>query len=122
MDDVRVKRDDLLAKIVANRDAHKALFEQAQAGFRARAIEELDDMIAAAKRGDVRLFVGLTAPEDHSADYDRAIAMLEMSQDDVVTIDRLTFAQLVRNEWAWFKQAQSTNTTYASGGKIGGSR
>lgn len=122
MDSVHVNKADLLAKVKVNRAAHHDLFVKAQAGFRQRAIEELNDMLAAAGKGEVRLFVGLTAPQDHTVDYDRAIEMLEMSISEVVEIDQQTFAQLVRNEWAWFQQATATNALYASGGKLGGSR
>ncbi len=123
MDSVRVSKSDLLAQVRANRDSHRDLFLKAQDGFRARVIEELDEMLRLARDGkEVRLFVGLTAPQDHTVDYDRTIQMLEMSQDETVEIDQTTFAQLVRNEWSWFQQATATNITYASGGKLGGSR
>lgn len=123
MDKVRVDRNDLLRTVQANRDNHHDLFLQAQDGFRQRAIEELDEMIQSAKRGDpVRLFVGLTAPSDHTAEYDRALKMLQMSQDTIIEIDEGAFAQLVCNEWAWFGAATAVNSTYAMGGKMGGSR
>jgi hypothetical protein len=122
MNDVKVKRAELLARVQANRDAHRDLYLKAREGFRARAIEELDDMLQKARTGDVRLMVGLTPPEDHTADYDRAIDMLEMSQDDIIEVDSETFAQLVRNEWRWFGATTATNSLYASGGKLGGSR
>lgn len=121
MNKVRVKRIELLERVKANRDAHAGLYEKAQIKFRERAIEELETMIKAAKTGDVRLHVGLTPPSDHTAEYDRAIDMLTMSQDDTLDVDGQTFAQLVRNEWAWFGQTTATNATYASGGKLGGS-
>jgi formylmethanofuran dehydrogenase subunit B len=122
MDSVKVRRSELIDRISENRDAHKALYEKAVAGFRAPAIEELDDMLTRAKGGEVRLNVGLTVPEDHTHEYDRALDMLNMSQDDVIEIDKQSFAQLVRNEWTWFRQALHTNSTYASGNKLGGSR
>lgn len=123
MDTVRVNKADLLAKVKTNRDAHRALFLKAQEGFRQRAVEELDEMLKLARDGnEIRQYVGLTPPEDHTVEYDRAIDMLEMSQDDVVSIDQVAFAQLVRNEWAWFSKALVTNSLYASGGKLGGSR
>lgn len=122
MDSVRVKKSELLAKVQKNRDDHKALYEKAKEGFRARAIEELNEMLAKAKAGEIRLFVGLTAPVDHTVEYDRAIQMLVMSTDDIVEIDQTTFANLVRNEWAWFAAATATNSLYASGSKLGGSR
>lgn len=122
MNDVRVSKARLLDIVTKNRDDHRGLFVKAQEGFRARAIEELDGMLKAAQQGDVRLYVGLTAPQDHTVEYDRAIQMLGMSEDDTILVDQQTFAQLVRNEWAWFDQSTAINSTYASGGKLGGSR
>lgn len=122
MDKVKVSKTELLGKVRQNRDQHAELFKAAQKGFMARATEELQDMLKAAEKGDVRLYVGLTPPSDHSVEYDRAIRMLEMSQDDVIEIDSTSFAQLVMNEWQWFHQATAINSTYASGGKLGGSR
>jgi len=122
MDSVRVKKAELLTKVKKNRDEHRDLFLKAQANFRLRAIEEMDEMLKKARDGsEVRLYVGLTAPSDHTADYDRAIDMLEMAQDDIIEVDQTTFAQLVRNEWSWFNQTTASNMTYAKGGKLGGS-
>lgn len=119
MHSVKVKTAELLAKLEANRAEHKGLFEQAQAKYRDRVIEELDAMLAAAKKGDsLRTQVRLVAPEDHTADYDRVIAMLEMSVDAEVTLDAASFQQYVLNQWAWFARAMALNTTYSSGGKV----
>ena len=119
MHDIVVSRIELLDKVRANRDQHRELFLKAQEGFRARVIEELDEMIKTAREHrEVRLQVGLVPPQDHTSDYERAIAMLEMHQSDTIEIDAQTFAQLVRNEWAWFRSATVTNALYASGGKL----
>jgi pyruvate-formate lyase-activating enzyme len=119
MNTVTVKRTDLIGRIKRNRDEHHMQFEKAQEGFRARVIEELDAMLAAARRGDqLRTSVKLVPPENHTADYDRALDMLTMSTDEEIEIDTMTFAQLVRNEWAWFSRASHVNTMYATGGKV----
>jgi hypothetical protein len=39
MNTVKVKRDELLAKVRANRDAHRDLFLKAQEGYRKLVIE-----------------------------------------------------------------------------------
>lgn len=122
MENVRVSKTELLEKVMQNRNQHAELFKKAQEGFIRRWTEEMHDMMKAAENGDVRLYVGLTPPSDHTAEYNRAIRMLEMSQDDTIEIDTETFAQLVMNEWQWFNQATAINATYASGGKMGGSR
>ena len=67
MNEVRVKRTELLAKVKANRDAHHDLFVKAQDNFRKRAVEEIEEMLRAAQNGGpLRLRVGLIAPEDHT--------------------------------------------------------
>lgn len=119
MHSTKVKRADLLAKIKGNRDAHRALFLKAQEGFRARVVEELDEMLKDAREGkQLRTVVRLAAPEDHTIEYDRVIDMLEMSEEAIVEIDSQSFLQYVRNEWQWFSRASATNSLYASGGKI----
>jgi hypothetical protein len=51
MNQVKVRRTDLLAKIRVNRDAHRELFLKAQEGYRKLVIEELDPMLADFKAG-----------------------------------------------------------------------
>jgi hypothetical protein len=115
MNTVKVKRQDLLTKVRANRDAHRSLFLQAQEGYRKLVIEELDKMLADAKTGlPIRRSVSLTEPSDHTKDYDRVVAMLEMSVDDTVILDAHDFDQYVMDNWDWSRFALSTNTFYAA--------
>lgn len=117
MHSVKVNRFKLLEKVGLNRKNHRELFEKAQVGFRQAVVEELDKMLASAKDGKkLRLHVGLEAPEDHTEDYDRVIAMLGMSVDTDVTIDATSFQQFVMDKWAWSHHALTKNTAYASGG------
>ena len=51
MNTVKVKREELLTKVRANRDAHRTLFLKAQEGYRKLVIEELDRMLKDAKEG-----------------------------------------------------------------------
>jgi hypothetical protein len=51
MNTVKVKREDLLTKVRANREAHRDLFLKAQEGYRKLVIEELDRMLADANEG-----------------------------------------------------------------------
>jgi hypothetical protein len=81
---------------LANRDSHRHLFLKAQEGYRKLVIEELDRMLADAKAGrPIRRSISLTEPSDHTKDYDRVIAMLEMSVDDTV-IEFCEFFRILR--------------------------
>jgi hypothetical protein len=116
MNTVKVKREELLTKVRANRDAHRDLFLKAQEGYRKLVIEELDRMLADAKAGrKVSRSIDLAEPVDHTFDYDRVIMMLEMSVDDTVTLDALEFNQYVMDNWEWSKLANYTNRSFAVG-------
>ena len=106
MNQVKVRRADLLAKVRTNRDAHRDLFLKAQEGYRKLVIEELDRMLKDAKDGlPIQRSVTLTEPSNHVKDYDRVITMLEMSVDDTVTLDAQDFDRYVMDNWDWSRFA-----------------
>jgi hypothetical protein len=115
MDDVKVKRVDLLEIIKANRDKHRDLFLKAQVGYRELAIEWFEQRLKDARDGRaISRNITMPEPVDHTDDYDTAIAMLEMSVDDEVMIDQVAFAQYVMDKWTWKAHADFTNTAYAA--------
>ena len=116
MNTVAVKREELLTKVRTNRDAHRTLFLKAQEGYRKLVIEELDRMLADAKAGrPIARPINLVEPADHTEDYDRVLAMLEMSVDDTVILGAEEFSQYVLDRWTWSRFAISTNKSYAVG-------
>jgi hypothetical protein len=116
MNTVKVKRQELLTKVRANRDAHRDLFLKAQEGYRKLIIEELDRMLAEAKAGRrISRSINLAEHVDHTSDYDRVIMMLEMSVDDTIVLDANEFDQYVRDRWAWSQHATTMYESYAVG-------
>lgn len=115
MDEVKVKREKLLEVVRKNRKAHRDLFLKAQEGYRKDMIAELDQMLQDAKDGkQIRRAVMMPEPQDHTADYDRVITMLEMSVDKEIELDSEAFDNYVMDNWAWRAHAMATNTMYAS--------
>jgi hypothetical protein len=114
MNAVKVKREDLLTKVRANREAHRELFLRAQASYRNFVIEELDRMLADAKAGRrIRRSIDLVQPRDHTSDYDRVIMMLEMSVDDTIVLTAGEFDQYVCDVWSWSRYDATTLGEYA---------
>lgn len=113
MKTVTVEKDALIEKVRANREEHRATFLAAQEAFRERVIEELDRRLELARRGDrVELFIRLPEPEDHTDDYDTAIAMLEWEVDPVVELDYRSFERLVENKWEWRASFAANTESY----------
>jgi hypothetical protein len=121
MQEVRLQKAKLLQIIGKNREEHHAIFLEAQKKYREVAIKLLDRQLAAAREGKpfmLREFVALVQPVDHTADYDRAIQMLVLSVDDVITLNRADFANLVQDQWQWTQQWATSTSRYVDSPKL----
>jgi hypothetical protein len=115
MESVTVMRGDLIEKMKANRDEHRAIFEEALEGYRARAIEILEEHLERIKKGKVeRVAVMLPIPEDHTRDYDRVLMMLDMSVDEQIQLDERRFQQYVLDDWTWQREFLTASSNYSS--------
>jgi hypothetical protein len=115
MDYVTVDVAQLRDKIKENRDKHRAIFEEAVEGYRKKAIELLEEHIKNIKKGKVlRVDVALPQPEDHTRDYDRILAMLDMHSDSSIDINERDFASYVLDDWSWKRQFLTTNSMYSA--------
>jgi hypothetical protein len=113
MERITVKKPELLAKLQQNRADHRAIFEEALAGWMAEAERELTEQrerLLAGVRRDV--YVRKPVPTDHTSDYDRAVAMIEMSIGETIVLSEEDFAQYVMDDWGW--QSQFLSNTYGS--------
>lgn len=115
MEAVTVKRETLVEKVKANRDEHRAIFEEAIEGYRKRAIELLDSQIENLKAGKrERVQISLPYPTDHTDDYDRVLAMLDMHTEAKIEIPEHYFRQYVLDDWAWQREFLTTSANYSS--------
>jgi hypothetical protein len=113
MSSIQVKRTDLIEALTKNMDRHRENFLEAQKGYRAAMIKELDQMLTDARAGNkIRRQISLPEPEDHTAEYNTAIRMLEMCVDDKIQISSLEFQQLVMDDWGWKKHWTDTVSNY----------
>ena len=114
MDQITVRKAELLEKLRANRTAHRDIFLEAQIGYRAQVIEVLDKMLADAREGKkIRTHIQLVEPQDMTSYYDRAIAMLEMDINDEVTLDSHEFSCYVLDQWEWSQKFFASNSMYS---------
>lgn len=125
MNKVKVDKLELIVKVKENRNAHKKVFEKAINRYREQVICELEKSISLAKEGKrIRTQIYLPEPIDQTKEYDRALAMLEMSVDlnfekainryKVVELTKQDFAQLVLDDWSWKDSFTSTVSNYLS--------
>lgn len=117
MKQIRVEKVKLLEILKKNRSEHRGIFIEAQKKFRQVAIKALDAQLKAARSGKPFVLTNLAvleAPQDHTADYDRSIQMLEMSVDDSITVDEREFQNYVQDIWQWSREWAVSNMRYVS--------
>lgn len=115
MDELTFPKAQLQEALKKNRDAHRGIFEEAVKGYEAQALSLLQKHMDDIRGGRVKhVIVNLPYPEDHTRDYDRIIAMLDMMIGDEVELDEGTFAMYVMDDWGWKRQFLTTNSVYSA--------
>lgn len=113
MREVNVAKDKLIERVTANRNEHRTVFEKAIGGYSVAAVTFFEDQIDKAREGkQFSAFFQEPIPEDHSDDYDAALDMLEMSDDDIITLTAQEFRQYVRDDWGWKRAWTETTSNY----------
>jgi hypothetical protein len=116
MEDVKVKKAELLATLRTNKQEHQAQYDAALIKYREKLIEELEKHLDLAKKGKkVPHHLLLTIPEVHVDAFETAIQMLEWEVDDEVSISMYDFQRFVQNEWEWSKAFHANTTSYLKG-------
>lgn len=115
MRNIKADVGELARRCEANREKHREVFERAVEGWRRAVhakIAQIEEQLLA---GDlVDLGFRLAVPVDHTADYDRAIAMLDMHEEPFIELSEEDFAQLVLDDWGWKREWTQTTSAYLS--------
>lgn len=118
---VNVSRVELLAKLKANLELHRAEYKEALVEFHARLLEDLKlAHKKASKVENVEQLKGfrfnVAFPQNHEKDYEEVIEMLEMSVDEHINLDSESFKAYIKNEWQWQASFTAAKMAYATVG------
>ena len=110
---VNVAKAELLAKLKANRDLHIKDYEETMVGYKAKVLQRVTAIHEKISKDDFSdLIIGLHEPQSYESSYNRAIAMLEMSTDNIVSLSDVEFQQMVLDEWSWRPAVTLMNAAY----------
>lgn len=102
MDDITIKRSDLIEKVRANREVHALTVEQAEANYLKARFEETKEWALLLKAGEAPPSCSKIAkPESHLDGYDELIAQLEWETRDEIELSAYDFARYVLDKWEW---------------------
>jgi hypothetical protein len=112
---VIAKREEVLTALRTNREEHQQILKEARAGYVQKAREALSkrlDQLASGKL--IALHFDLVLPLDYTKEYDAAIRMLGLHQEETVTLDESMVRCLVLNEWGWMSGFLTSNSAYSN--------
>ena len=113
MSEMCIKVVDLAEAIQENMEVHREDFLQAQKVYSKEIVKWLEQSLEDARNGNkIVRHITLPEPEDHTADYERALRMLAMCQDTTIMISQHEFAQYVMDDWGWKAGWSATMSNY----------
>lgn len=134
MKSVRINKDKLIKIVRENREAHVSEYLEVIDGYweaLQQAFQEHTDAILnhrtdmIAKGPDALTEWGRgpsnymrdtpPKPELHVQEYDEVLEMLEMSEDEVIELDRDSFNNYVRDDWSWSRDFRLSASNYKAG-------
>lgn len=110
---VTVDKEELLAEVKENRQKHKEEYEQAVENYCKEAARRFREKVEAAEAGHpTSTSIDLDKPIEFLDEYDQAIRMLEMEQNDQIELTESEFQKLVLDEWNWSSQFERHTSSY----------
>lgn len=111
-----VPKSELREIVQRNRDAHRAVFDEAFTAFGHAAERRLEHHLEILRDGGTPpLHLNLVVPEDHTDDYDTVLLMLDMETRDEIELSWDEFRNYVQDEWGWTGRFNETTSTYLGG-------
>jgi len=113
---ITVKKDRLVEILKKNRETHVKIFLEVYEEYRKELIEWLELALELAHvRGRIDTPDNYPSePRCYVKSYDLAMAMLEMSVDETISLSEQDFRRYVQDEWEWKDDFYLSNSSYSS--------
>ena len=115
MKNVKIERLRLLNIVIDNKAKHLAEYTEAVVDYKIAVTKVCKYNLSEIEANRIdKLKKVPDQPQTYENSYVRAIRMLELSAEDIIELDELTFNQLVLDEWQWKHSFSTSNTAYKS--------
>lgn len=114
----------IVAIIQTNREQHLETYQEVTKNFQELLVEETERLYKAAfeyseggrdwesyRRLTMKV-LSMQKPVHYLEDYDRAIAMLQMTECELIELDQEDYARFVLDDWKWKENFTASNATY----------
>lgn len=109
---ISVDRDKLIGILTDNRQKHEAHHQQAVEGYKLKLIEHAEDNLALAKEGKHPRPFSHPSPQHYLPQYDRALGMLKLTDDEKIRLSAYDYARFVEDDWDWKDEFAKSSVFY----------
>jgi len=113
---IQVDRLKLISTLKTNLEAHKKMHQVALKGYHDTLVRVAEKNLSLAKEKKYPDSFPHRKPTSYAEQYSRAIKMLEMSEDDKVTLSAVDFARFVEDDWDWKREFVAVSEVYRADG------
>jgi len=116
MQEVIVKKDELLEILMKNKATHIDEFVESVADYKELVIKIAKKNLELAETGEIES-IGKTEslpskPRSYEKSYTKSIRMLELSVEETIKLSEDEFSELVLDEWNWKRGFDSAKSLY----------
>lgn len=115
MREITVQKDKLIKIMQKNRDEHRGVFLEAQKAYRTAVVKALDEQLKLAQEGhpfNLFTLTAITAPSDHTVEYDRIIGMMKLDTAKTVKLSDTEYRCYVDDDWGWMHNFANVVSSY----------
>ena len=110
---IKVKVSELQEILTKNRAIHEEDYVEARVKYLTMAREEVMTMREQIDLGKFpKIAIKVPRPEKFTAEYDRTLRMLELHQEDTITLSDKQYVNYVDDNWTWSHRFISNTLSY----------
>lgn len=101
---IRANKGEVLKTVIHNRNQHAEIYAEAMAGYHEKIKEMLKEKLKLLEEGktvSLRDLSSISRPVSHIGEYNTAVCMLNMHQDDIIELDDLQVQRFIQDHWPW---------------------
>jgi hypothetical protein len=116
MKTIRINKQQLVAIVTKNRDAHAEEHAKALPVWHKDQLDKLllaHTALSANPEAKIDYGILLQKPTSHLEDYDRVLRMLALSADEVIELTEGEYRNFVEDEFDWTRSFKAVTASYA---------
>lgn len=110
---INVERNKLIGILEDNRQKHEAQYKQAVEGYKKKLIDIAEENLSRAKQGKHPEGFPGRRPQNYLPEYDRALGMLKLTEQDSIGLSAADYARFVKDDWDWKSEFARISSFYS---------